>query len=236
MEPDNGIVLYEWIHQEFTLERRAAFVKSLAPHLATVVQPGDRVLDLCCGAGPFSFFLEEHGAKVTAVDLAPYMIRLAREEARKRSSAVEFVQADVLAHDWGSEQFDLAVLLGNTVSDFPLERFVDLARKVGAALKRGGTFAVHYLDGLRPFVQGEYVRVGVQQEEPPRISRRFKEYRSDVAAYVEVYTNAATGVAYEYTSYLYAPPFLRLALRGVFELRRAISVGTRGSLDVFSKK
>ena len=236
MEPENSIVLYEWILQEFTLERRAAFVKSLAPHLATVVHPGNRVLDLCCGAGPFSFFLEEHGAKVTAIDFAPYMIQLAREEARKRSSAVEFVQADVLAHDWGSEQFDVAVLLGNTVSDFPLDRFVDLVRNVGAALKRGGTFAVHYLDGLRPFVQGEYVRVGVQQEAPHRVSRRFKEYRSEVAAYVELYTNVATGDVYEYTSYLYAPPYLRLALRSVFELRRAIAVGPKGSLDVFGKK
>lgn len=236
MEPENGIVLYKWILQEFTLERRTAFVKSLAPHMATLVHPGDRVLDLCCGAGPFSFLLEEHGAQVTAIDFAPYMIQLARDEARKRSSAVTFVNADVLTHDWDTEELDVVVLLGNTVSDFPLDRFVDLVQKVGAALRRGGTFAVHYLDGLRPFVQGEYVRVGVQQEEPQRISRRFKEYRSEMAAYVEVYTNAATGEAYEYTSYLYAPPYLRLALRSVFELRRAIAVGTKGSLDVFSKK
>jgi SAM-dependent methyltransferase len=65
MDTKNAIVLYEWILQEFTLDRRAGFVNSLAPYLTALLHPGDRVLDLCCGAGPFSFFFEEQAARVT---------------------------------------------------------------------------------------------------------------------------------------------------------------------------
>ena len=236
MDTKNPIVLYEWILQEFTLDRRAGFVNSLAPYLAALLHPGDRGLDLCCGTGPFSFFFEELAARVTAIDVSPGMIRLAREEAAKKRSAVTFIQADVLTYGWDTEQFDVVVLLGNTVSDFPLDGLVRLGDKVSAALRPGGSFAVHYLDGLYPFVEGEYARQEVQQEEPQQITRRFKEYRPESAAYVEEYTNTVTGDVCEYTSYLYGPPYLRLALGGVFELTRAIALGTKGHLDIFSKK
>lgn len=235
MSQNNSITLYEWILQEFTVEGRADAVKYLGAHLSALVDQGDRVLDLCCGTGPFSFFLEEQGAKVTAVDFAPYMIQVAQEAARRRRSAVDFIQADVRTHDLGTEQFDVVVFLGNTVSDFPLDSFIRLGQQVSKALKPGGRFAIHYIDGLYQFVQEQYPREGVQQEEPVRITRSFKEYLPETASYVEVYVNEATGDVYEYTSYIYSPPLVRLALGKRFELEQAIRVSPRSFLDIFMK-
>jgi len=95
MDP-KPITLYEWIVERFTAAGRAEFVEQLAPTFEQLVEPQARVLDLCCGAGPFSFLFEQLGAEVTGLDNAPFMIDLARQEAGRRGSSVEFVLADVL--------------------------------------------------------------------------------------------------------------------------------------------
>jgi SAM-dependent methyltransferase len=180
--------------------------------------------------------LEEQGVTVTAIDFAPYMIDLARQEASRRQSKVDFIQADVLGYDLGVGQFDLAVFLGNTVSDFPLERFIQLGHKVSQALRPSGRFAVHYVDGLYPFVAETYLKESVQQEQPERITRHFKTYVPESAAYIEVYRNEATGESYDYTSYIYTLPTVRLAMVGMFELEQSIWLSERSYLDVFVKK
>jgi SAM-dependent methyltransferase len=233
MKQDHSIALYQWILHEFTLEGRADFVNYLGPHLASLIHPGERVLDLCCGAGPFSFFMEAQGAQVTAIDFAADMIRLAREAALKRSTTVEFVQADILTHDPGTAQFDLVVFLGNSVSDFPLEQFIQLGKRASQALKRSGRFAIHFLDGLYQFISQDYLREGVQQEEPERITRRFKEYLPERLAYIEIYRNEVTGEELEYTSYVYSSPLVRLTLAPSFELERSIRLSERSFLDIF---
>lgn len=235
MSQNDPITLYEWILQEFTAEGRADAVKYIGSHLSALVDQGDRVLDLCCGTGPFSFFLEEQGAEVTAVDFAPFMIQVAQEAARRRRSSVDFIQADVRTYDLGTEQFDVVVFLGNTVSDFALDSFIRLGQKVSESLKPGGRFAIHYIDGLYQFVQKQYPREDVQQEEPVRITRSFKEYVPETASYVEVYANEATGDACEYTCYVYSLPLVRLALGKRFELEQTIRLSPRSFLDIFVK-
>lgn len=57
---------------------------------------GAGVLELGCGAGDLSFHLEALGYRVTAVDVAPTAIRMARDRARQRASRVAFVVGDAL--------------------------------------------------------------------------------------------------------------------------------------------
>jgi len=233
MGPSQGSKLYRWLIREFTVAARAGFVKQIDPYLAPLVHRLDRVLDLCCGAGPFSFYFEERGADVTAIDILPEMIELARKDAVARGSAVEFIQADVLSHDLGVDRFDLIVLLGNSVSDFTLPDFVRLARKVRKALRQKGRFVVHYLDGLHQFIENIYSRETVQQDQPERIVRRFKEYLPETAAYREIYRNEATGEEYEYTSYLYNPPMVHLAVTGIFAVEQQIRLEEQRYLEIF---
>jgi ubiquinone/menaquinone biosynthesis C-methylase UbiE len=65
------------------------------------IRPGARVLDLCCGSGasalPAAMAAGPEG-KVTAVDLAPGLIRLAHAKAQRLGLAnIEFRVADLLA-------------------------------------------------------------------------------------------------------------------------------------------
>ena len=61
--------------------------------VAAVIRPGDRVLDACCGTGDLAVEASRAGARVVGLDFSAEM--LAR--ARRKSSAVEWVEGDVLA-------------------------------------------------------------------------------------------------------------------------------------------
>ncbi len=53
---------------------------------------GRRVLEVGCGAGPLTAWLIDHGAVVTAMDVSPAMMRLARERVGDRAT---FLIADL---------------------------------------------------------------------------------------------------------------------------------------------
>src|SRR6478752_10398469 len=58
-----------------------------------VVQPGDRVLDACCGTGDLAVAAEREGGVVTGLDFSTEML----VRARRKSSTIEWVQGDLLA-------------------------------------------------------------------------------------------------------------------------------------------
>ena len=142
----NNNSVYEWIlHSTFTVAARMSSLESARPYLSTFVNPGDKVLDLCCGTGFVSFWLEEQGAKVTGMDFSPYMISLAKKEASLRKSTVEFIEADIFSQDFGQERFNI-ISCFDSVSDFPVSDFAKLSVKIACALKFGGRFIVKYVD------------------------------------------------------------------------------------------
>jgi demethylmenaquinone methyltransferase/2-methoxy-6-polyprenyl-1,4-benzoquinol methylase len=74
--------------------------------VAAVVQPGDRVLDACCGTGDLAIAAQEAGGTVTGVDFSERML----ERARGKSGDVEWVQGDALALPFADGSFDSATV------------------------------------------------------------------------------------------------------------------------------
>lgn len=107
--------------------------------------PGRTALSVADGEGRNSVFMAEAGMRVTALELVPRAIEKARALAASRGVAVDFRQADLLAHAWGTETFDLvAGIFFQFVG--PEERarlFEGLARTVAP----GGMLMLH---GYRP--------------------------------------------------------------------------------------
>lgn len=67
-----------------------------------------RALDLGCGAGVYSSWLARQGFEVTAIDVIPKAIELARTHALVKGARVDFVEADLL--EWSCERpFDLVL-------------------------------------------------------------------------------------------------------------------------------
>jgi len=231
----NNNSVYEWIlYSTFTAAKRESSLESAKPYLSSIVRPGDDILDLCCGTGFLSFWLERQGAKVTGMDFAPYMIGLAKQGATQRNSNVEFIEADIFVHDFGQERFDL-ISCFDSISDFPMSEFAKLGRKIARALKPGGRFVVKYADGFYKYIQWDSARKGVYQENPERITYRFKEYLPEIGATVNTIRNETRGEAYDRKGYIYTPPIVRLAMDKMLTLEQHIGLDVNEFLDVFVK-
>jgi SAM-dependent methyltransferase len=232
---DNNTV-YEWIlHSTFTVSAREQSLQSASLHLSTFVGPNDEILDLCCGSGFASFWFEKQGAKVTGIDFAPYMIALAREEAVRRKSSVQFIEADIFAQDLGQGCYDLVSCFGNSISDFPLSDFAKLGMKIARALKPGGRFVLDYHDGSYEFMQGRGALKGVYQETPEPITFRYKEYLPEIGAYVHTIRNEARGEEYDRRGYMYTVPTVHLAMSRALEVEEHIILDKNHFMDVFGR-
>ena len=116
--------------------------------VAAAVQPGDRVLDVCCGTGDLALACSEAGAQVVGLDFSEKM--LAR--ARNKSDAVDWVRGDATAMPFADGEFD-AVTVG-----FGIRNLEDLERglaEIARVLRAGGRFGCLEITRprglLRPF-------------------------------------------------------------------------------------
>lgn len=75
------------------------------------VQPGQRVLDVACGAGQLSLPAARAGAVVTGVDIATNLIEQAKRRAEEAGLSIEFVEGDAEALTFADASFDLVVSL-----------------------------------------------------------------------------------------------------------------------------
>ncbi|MEE9612943.1 MAG: class I SAM-dependent methyltransferase [Desulfatiglandales bacterium] len=89
-------------------------------------QPGERVLDIGCGAGDHLLFFSKLGLDISGIDASPYMISKARERLGRRCFLKTGNAEDLPFED---NEFDLAVLI-NTLEflDDPLQALREAGR------------------------------------------------------------------------------------------------------------
>jgi SAM-dependent methyltransferase len=236
MDNYQPIPVFGWFYNQFTLEGRGKTMVKILPHLAPLFQPGDRVLDLCCGAGPVAFYLEEQGAQVTGIDFSPELIELAQEEATRQGSQIEFIQGNAITYPLGDQVYDLIICLGNAVLDFPHQSFTLFRDHVHGALKPGGHLALEYIDGLsRVKAMSDPFEV-VEQGVDGQVLRRFKGYDPASSVYHMEYSNLVSDEVYEYTGYIYTGPTIRIAMEVGFEHKDSIRLDEADFLDVYVKR
>ncbi len=235
MTQDQSIAPFDWFANQFTSKRREEFIEKIYPHMKAYLKPGDRVVDLCCGAGSITIFLEEQGAQITGIDLAPYLITLAREEAVKRGAKANFVQASVLTYPLGQEIYDLAVCFGNPITDFPHQSFPQFRDRVFDALKPRGHLIVEHVDGLKRVAFMSEPEEVVEQGFDSQIVRRFKGYDPVTSAYTMEYRRLSTNETYECTEYVYIGPLIRLLMEVRFEFVQSIRLD-QSFMDVYIKR
>jgi demethylmenaquinone methyltransferase/2-methoxy-6-polyprenyl-1,4-benzoquinol methylase len=72
----------------------------------SVVNPGDEVLDACCGTGDLAIAAARRGGRVTGLDFSEPML----ERARRKAPDLEWVRGDVLAMPFPDGGFDAATV------------------------------------------------------------------------------------------------------------------------------
>ncbi|MCA9315742.1 MAG: class I SAM-dependent methyltransferase [Planctomycetes bacterium] len=109
------------------------------------VHPGQRVLDVACGAGRYARALSSLGLRVTGVDLSADLLTEARERSPLLPGAPQYVRGDA-RHLPFSGQFQGAISMFTSFGYFAArEDDVAIFRGVRRALVPGGRFLVDFL-------------------------------------------------------------------------------------------
>lgn len=107
-------------------------------------------LEVGCGTGAFARALSERAGRVTAIDLSPRMVEIARARSDGHPN-IEYVVADASSWEFPAERFDCAASIA-TVHHLPLEPILGEMRD---ALKPGGTLLL--LDLYRARSPADYL-------------------------------------------------------------------------------
>lgn len=116
---------------------------------STGIQPGDRVLDLCCGQGRHCMELARRGFKhLIGVDRSRYLVRLARKRARKSGYDISFREGDARKLRLPDDSLDCVMIMGNSFGYFDVEEAdARVLLEIKDVLRSGGTLALDLTDG-----------------------------------------------------------------------------------------
>ncbi|WP_456365547.1 class I SAM-dependent methyltransferase [Thermococcus sp.] len=133
-------------------------VEDLEPLLLKFMSERGRVLDLACGAGGFSFLLEDMGFHVVGLDSSETMLRRARKFAEEKRSKVEFIKGDARELPFEDSSFDYVLFIDSLVHFEPSD-LNSVFREVARVLKPGGRFILQFTDlrELLPLLMGGQV-------------------------------------------------------------------------------
>jgi 2-polyprenyl-3-methyl-5-hydroxy-6-metoxy-1,4-benzoquinol methylase len=122
-----------------------AIYQRFIPHIRT----GGRILDAGCGVGRDVLAFASRGFDVVAIDASKEMVRLARERVGNRASVHLMSFQDV---QWCNE-FD-GIWTCASLLHVPAASFGDIARRLAAALRAGGTWYMSFKVGAGERVAG----------------------------------------------------------------------------------
>ena len=117
----------EWNHNN---HYHAYLLRHAPTHCHTALEVG-------CGTGEFARRLAQRSDSVLALDIAPEMLRLARERS-KLSPNIDYVQADILTYSVPAASFDCIASIA-TLHHMAL---ADVLPRLREALKPGGVLLV----------------------------------------------------------------------------------------------
>jgi len=98
------------------------------------------VLDVACGIGRHAIPLAKKDYKVRAIDISPYQINKAKEDAEKENVKIDFILQNANTFSF-PEKFDAAICMWTTLGEEPMQ-FRKVIRNVFDNLKVGGIFVI----------------------------------------------------------------------------------------------
>lgn len=151
---------YEVIGKSFIVGREATAerVEKVLPLLGKYLpSAGSKILDLCCGSGPFTFALETLGYDVTGIDIDDNMVALARKYAARNKLHSKILLGDAERLEFPASSFDAVIFLGNPLPHFDIDPFGRAAKGAHRVLKRGGVMISEYRDWVKRFANPQHI-------------------------------------------------------------------------------
>lgn len=128
--------LYLYFHEEILDDQRTkdecGFIERHCK-----IGPKTKILDLACGHGRHSNYFGSKDLKVCGIDMNSSFIEMAKEESALRKLSVEYLEENILEISY-LEEFDVVLLLFNTLGFFNRNDANKLLSKISDSLKIGG--------------------------------------------------------------------------------------------------
>jgi 2-polyprenyl-3-methyl-5-hydroxy-6-metoxy-1,4-benzoquinol methylase len=140
---------------------------------------GKRVLDIACGAGLFSFWLEQKGYEMVGVDINKKMIELALKTKKKYKFKSQFLLSDA-ANVKLEGKFDNAIIFGNTLFSLSPKTFVHVIRNVKKHLKENGYVIINYRSLLEKLVNKEWKDIYFDSERIASFNLRYDDSQAGI--------------------------------------------------------
>lgn len=121
--------------------------------LDQLIPPNSKVLDLCAGTGIYSFYLEDKGHSVTAVDIVPRFIEIMEDKKRKLSSKINIYLGD--ARDLSRlnlEKYDVVLCMGALYHIHQDEDRRKVVKQCLNVLREDGILAASYISRYSTFI------------------------------------------------------------------------------------
>ena len=128
-------------------ERRLSFTATEVDSILALlgIEPGARVLDLCCGVGRHSLELALRGFQVTGVDRTRAYLDRAAQQATEEGLDVEFVLEDMRIF-CRPDSFEAAISMYTSFGYFEnLDEERKVVKNVCQSLKAGGVFLIEMM-------------------------------------------------------------------------------------------
>ena len=108
----------------------------------------DRILDLCCGQGRHTLEFSRRGFKCEGLDRSRYLIRRAKESAKKEELFIKFREGDARKLPYSTDSFDAVVIPGNSFGYFEtINDDIRVLKEIFRVLKPEGKLLIDIADG-----------------------------------------------------------------------------------------
>ena len=152
---------YHILYKNRDFKEAEFFLQNLTEYLKP--KPENKILDLACGAGRHSIFLNNLGYNVTGVDLSPNSIKTASESSKERLNFDVHDMREIYKENSFDFVLNMFTSFGYFESD---EENVKMLNSVEKTLKPNGTFVLDFFNAekvIRDLVKEETKEIeGVQ--------------------------------------------------------------------------
>jgi SAM-dependent methyltransferase len=181
---DRHAELYDLFYRDKPYRDEAAFVAARLEERG--IAPGGRLLELACGTGRHALELAAAGYRVTATDISPDMLAVARRRPNPGRAELQFVEADMRRAAFGDATFDGVVCFFDSIGYLQTnDAIVATFRNTRRLLRPGGVMIFEFWHAaamLRGF-------------DPARV-RRWKLDGSDIVRIAETTLDVPRQVAH----------------------------------------
>ena len=145
-----------------------------------------KVLDVACGAGLFTFWLEQKGFEVVGVDINKEMIKLALKTRKKYKFKSQFLLGDA-ANAKLKGVFDSAIILGNSILGISPKTFVNIIKNIKTHLRENGYVIINYRSMVEKLFNKEWKDVYFDSENIVSFNLKYDDSQAKITkVYVDL--------------------------------------------------